>query len=120
MMIFLRRHGLAILFLFIALGAGGVAWYYYQKANTADSSTQGTPALDDKALLAKIGLLIELPDEQPTIARVSDPERLKNQAFFERAKKGDVVVIYTKSRKAILYDPIANKIIDVAPINIDN
>ena len=57
-------------------------------------------------------------DELPTIATVSDPEALQNQSFFIDAKKGDKVLIYSNARKAILYDPIANKIITIAPVNL--
>jgi hypothetical protein len=65
-----------------------------------------------------VGLLIVLPkNETPTIATVSDPSVLKNQAFFVDAKKGDKVLIYTNAKKAILYDPVIKKIINVAPVN---
>ena len=63
--------------------------------------------------------MIVLPeDEIPTVATVSDPEKLKEQPFFSDAKKGDKVLIYANAKKAILYDPMANKIVTVAPINI--
>lgn len=73
---------------------------------------------ETKELLANIAKLVVLPeDETPTIATVSDPDKLKNQPFFARAKKGDKVLIYASARKAILYDPVANKIVEIAPIN---
>lgn len=57
--------------------------------------------------------------EIPTVATVSEPEKLKNQEFFKDAKKGDKVLIYTNARKAILYDPLADKIITIAPVSLD-
>ena len=39
-------------------------------------------------------------------------------SFFSKAKVGDKVIIYTNARKAILYDPVAGKIVEVAPVNI--
>lgn len=33
-------------------------------------------------------------------------------------KNGDKVLIYVKAKKAILYDPAKNIIVDVAPVNI--
>lgn len=74
---------------------------------------------DARVLIEEVSKLISLPqDEEPTIATVSDPKLLKDQAFFANAKTGDKVLIYTKAKKAILYDPVNKKIIEVAPLNI--
>ena len=69
------------------------------------------------AVVVKVGRLVVLPDdEQPTLATVADPEQLKSQPFFARAKKGDKVLVYNKAQKAILYDPVQDKIVEIAPI----
>lgn len=74
-----------------------------------------------KALIDKVGALMVLPTgEEPVVATVTDPEKLKQQVFFTQAKKGDKVLIYSKAQKAILYDPVANKIIEVAPLSFGN
>ena len=70
-------------------------------------------------IVTRVGELIVLPEgENPTIATVSDPERLRDQPFFAKAKVGDQVLIYTNAHKAILYDPKQHKILEVAPLNI--
>lgn len=72
-----------------------------------------------RSLVAQVGRLMILPEgEDPTVATVTDPDRLKDQAFFINAKKGDKVLIYSGARKAILYSPDGNKIVEVAPIAI--
>lgn len=72
-----------------------------------------------ETLVAKVGKLIDLPtDESPTIATVSDAEKLKAQAFFIKSQNGDRVLFYTKAKKAILYRPSTNKIIDIAPLTV--
>ena len=72
-----------------------------------------------RQLVDKVNKLMELPtDEEPTVAIVSDVSKLKDQAFFAKAKKGDKVLIYTNARLAILYDPQVNRILNVAPVNI--
>ncbi len=72
-----------------------------------------------QALVEEVSRLISLPqDEEPTVATVSDPQLLKNQAFFANAKAGDKVLIYTRARKAVLYDPVNKKILEVAPLNV--
>lgn len=74
-----------------------------------------------KELIAEVGELILLPaDEAPTVATVSDPEKLKDQPFFANAKAGDKVLIYTKAKKAFLYDPVGHKVVEVAPVNLGN
>ncbi|OGN17447.1 MAG: hypothetical protein A3F48_04405 [Candidatus Yanofskybacteria bacterium RIFCSPHIGHO2_12_FULL_41_9] len=65
-------------------------------------------------------MLVLPTDEQPTVATVTDLEALKGQPFFLNAKIGYKVLIYTKAKKAILYDPQARKIVEVAPINLGN
>jgi hypothetical protein len=70
-------------------------------------------------IIAKVGMLMILPlDEEPTMATVSNPEKLKDQAFFANASSGDIVLIYSKAGKAILYNPTENKIVEVSPINL--
>jgi len=100
-----------------------------EEAELKLSELQKTPQQADqlaaqeeaKELVAKVSELIFLPeDELPTIATVSDIESLEDQPFFDRAKNGYKVLIYTSARKAILYDPVENKIVEVAPLNIGN
>ena len=103
--------GLVALLLIALIGAV----YFYSKAN---ANPQKQAAAQLKATVAAVGKLIVLPDETPTLATVSDPSKLKDQAFFAKAKKGDQVLIYAQAKEAILYDPSINKIIEVAPINV--
>lgn len=113
----------------VILGAMGVSGYFYNQyqktqkelqAIKTDPTMLGKAAGEEvKRLVAEVGKLIDLPEkETPTVATVTDIEKLKSQAFFAKAKNGDKVLIYTNAKKAILYDPAAKKIIDVAPINI--
>jgi len=98
----------------ILVGALGITYYLLRAAGGPVSQTE-----DTAALIAKIGELIVLPQgENPTVATVIDPELLRNQPFFANAKKGDRVLIYPIARKAILYDPVSNKIVEVAPIDV--
>ena len=108
-----------ILLLLVVVSAGSATYFYMQlqdlKANP--QAVQGEEQVAE--LLAEVGELIVLPEnEQPTVATVSDVERLRDQPFFANAKNGDRVLIYTDARKAILYDPVAKKIVEVAPVNI--
>lgn len=103
--------------LFIA--AAGAAGYFYKQYSDIKKNPQKISQDENKAIIDAVGKLIELPkDETPTIATVTDPAALKDQAFFANAQKDDKVLIYSSAKKAILYRPSTNKIVDVAPVNI--
>ena len=103
--------------LVIAL-ASATAYFYVQYSDLKADPAKESQAEAQK-LATQVGKLIVLPtDEQPTVATVTDVEKLKDQPFFAKAQNGNKVLIYTQAKKAILFDPIANKIIEVAPINI--
>lgn len=107
--------GVLAALLVIAIGTGV---YFYQKAS-ADPQKAAQQELQDT--ITAVGKLLVLPtNETPTMAVVSDPSKLQNQPFFAHAQKGDKVLIYTLSQKAILYSPTLNKIVEVAPINTAN
>lgn len=104
----------------LLLLAASPAYYFYAKYQETKKLLSRNPLIlenEDKGLIEKIGKLIDLPpDESPTIATVTDVEKIKNQPFFSKAKNGDKVLIYNNAKKAILFDPIANKIIEVGPL----
>jgi hypothetical protein len=106
------------LMLLISLATAGYFFYEYQQTQRLlqDPKVAGTKELTKT--VDQIGKLIELPvNEQPTVATVSDINKLKGQAFFEKAQNGDKVLIYATAKKAYLYRPSMNRLIDVAPVS---
>ncbi len=106
-----------------ALGIGGYFTYNYVQEKNAEIERLSDPqqAAKDEATKIKelVANLVEVPaDENPTIATVNDASKLKSQAFFAKSQNGDKVLIFTKAKKAYLYRPSTNKVIEVAPINI--
>jgi hypothetical protein len=103
---------------FLAVLTTGFLFLQYLKTQSqlkqlTDKSTDQTPKIIDQ-----VNQLVQLPEnETPTIATVTDKEKLKNQPFFTQAENGDNILIYLQSKKAILYRPSINKIIDIAPVN---
>lgn len=91
--------------------------YAFNKIRVLTQNPAEVSQKEIQDIVAKVSKLMVLPnDETPTLATVSDPEKLKGQAFFANAKLGDKVLVYSKAQKAILYNPSENKIIEVAPI----
>ncbi len=116
---FIHRPTTALLI--VALVAIGAAFYFYRENAAPAGDSQKTAQKEIERLISRVGEIIVLPEgEQPTVATVTNLEQLKDQPFFSKAKVGDKVLIYTNMRKAILYDPIQHKIIEVAPLNIGN
>ncbi len=112
-----RSQFAGLIVLLIAL-VGAIGWLGY-KVSAGKQDPQKVVAAQNEALVEEVGKLILLPQgETPTVATVNDLAPLKGQAFFDHAKIGDKVLIYTTARKAFLFDPAQNKIIEVAPISI--
>lgn len=118
-------------YLFIAIGVTIcliliVGYFYYQNQKSQNPKIQSlntpaqAPAEQVQKITAEVEKLIELPQgEDPTVATVTDTTKLKDQPFFQKAKNGDKVLIYTNARKAILYDPVARKVIDMTYITLN-
>jgi hypothetical protein len=113
----LRIPGFVLLIgaaLLVAVGVG----FYVASINRAPADPAHLSQQDVDSLVGTVGKLILLPAETPTIATVTDLNALKDQAFFTNARVGDKVLMFPKSKRAILYDPQDNKIIEVGPITV--
>ncbi|MDB5194288.1 MAG: hypothetical protein JWN50_302 [Parcubacteria group bacterium] len=65
-----------------------------------------------------VGAVLVLPkNETPTLATVADPSKLSNQPFFQFAEAGDIVLIYSTSKKAILWRPSTKQVVEVSALN---
>lgn len=110
-----------IFFEVIFLIALGIGFYFFLVPNNPVLHWfQGltSKSSEVKTLTARVGALALLPEgEEPTMATVSDKSKLQGQPFFANAENGDKVLIYTNAKKAFLYRPSTNKIIEIAPIN---
>jgi hypothetical protein len=116
-----QRFLAGALVVLLILGFGGWQYQQNQVLKKKVGQLQGTDAeasAEVKALVSKVGKLIVLPEEEPTVATVTDPSKLAGQAFFATAKTGDKVLIYANAKKAVLYRPEEGKIVEVAPINL--
>lgn len=105
----------------VVLAAVPSVYFYRQYRGAQQKLANPTQYAQEEAKLIreKVGKLMELPtDEEPTIATVTDAAKLAEQPFFAKAQNGDRVLIFTNAKKAVLYRPSTNKIIEVAPVNI--
>jgi hypothetical protein len=69
-----------------------------------------------QTIIDRIGKFMVVPtDEKPSVVVLRDVQSLQaQQPFYDGAKDGDILIIY--SNRAIIYDPAANKLVSVSPI----
>jgi hypothetical protein len=94
----------------VAMILSVVLFYLYKQEKS------NTPGNELNKILGKISKIMDLPDEVPQMAKVTDQEVFKEQGFFSQAINDDVVLVYVRSQKAILYRPSEKKVIDIAVI----
>ena len=113
-----QRVLLILVLLFV--GASATTFYFYQKVDDLKADPNEVAQKRVAELVNRVSKIIVLPEgETPTVVTVNDPEQLKDQTFFAKAKVGDQVLLYTTARKAYLYDPVNNKILEIAPLEFD-
>lgn len=101
----------------IVLICGSFYYFYQPKLNNIEKKLKD----NDKRLVSIVSSLSKLmilpAGETPVLFEISDPNTLvgKDQ-FFKGAEKGDVLLIYQKSGKAIIYNPNKDIIVNVGPI----
>ncbi|GIW62030.1 MAG: hypothetical protein KatS3mg089_0882 [Patescibacteria group bacterium] len=118
----IKRYFLVSVITIIILGLLVTAVYFYYKYTQTKNLLAGSVVSNEvQQLLSKVGRHIDLPTgEVPIPATVSDVTQLSGNKLFARAKNGDRVLIYTRAKKAILYRPEIDKIIEVGPVDVDN
>lgn len=123
----MRMHKKAIpvlltsIFLLLVIGSVATAGFFYYRyraiAASTDSAKQKANADELKRIIDDVAKLMVVPtDETPTMATVTDKEKLREQPFFSNAENGDKVLFYTKAGKAILYRPSLKKVVDFTAI----
>jgi hypothetical protein len=73
-------------------------------------------------LVAQVGRIILLPvGENPAVLTVTDEtfQIYSDQIFFTNAEVGDKILIYNNTKKAYLFRPSQNKIIEVSTFTLE-
>ena len=94
-----------------------------KQVNTYKTDPQQAAQAETDAVIQEVGKSYNLPkDEKPSLYRVTDKEASKKQygAFFDKAENGDISLIYTQAKLAILYRPSAKQIIHVSSVTIQD
>lgn len=121
---------LAFLFILLLIGSGTFGYLYFARLSTSSSNglegltsqnaILGASEMSEDQILSAVRKLILLPDEKPTFAKVSDVQKLKGNELFKNAKSGDIVMIFEKAQKVVIFRPETGQIIEVAKISSNN
>jgi hypothetical protein len=94
--------------------------FFYHQSRVAEQKLSGNSSSSPQTtaeVVKRVSRHILLPSgEQPTVATVTDASKVRNQAFFASAASGDKVLIYAQAKKAYLYRPGIDRIVEVAPL----
>jgi len=114
---FLKKRWWVLLIVVVLLAGIVVLCYAYLTTRNQLTKLSSNSQNDVQQLTKQIGTYLQLPDESPTLATVSDVGKLKSQDFFKNAQNGDKVLIFSKSGRALLYRPSTQKIIEYSKVN---
>ncbi len=114
---FTKKIFLAIIVI-IVLGVAYITYSYSQNGYLPWAAQEQVDAAELASTVTAVSRLMELPQETPVYATVSDAAQLKaQQAFFQNAENGDRLLLYPSTRQAVLYSPTKKRIINVGPID---
>lgn len=106
----------------VVVAVGFAAFFfakYQQEAKRTQSIISANQAVSSD-LIQRVASLVLVPSETPTIATVTERDKLSKEGFFADAENGDKVLVYSNANKAVLYRPSIDKIISVSGINNRN
>ncbi len=110
-----RRHTLSVMVVLLILSLSAAGYFAY-RANHAVLSTEEEIA----GLVKTIGKTVDLPENEiPTLATVTNKDKLDDQPFFRRVQNGDKILIYPRAGRAVLYRPNIKKVLDMTTVDIE-
>ncbi|MDB5169141.1 MAG: hypothetical protein JWO41_497 [Candidatus Saccharibacteria bacterium] len=106
-----------------AIVAVAIVFSLFMFVQYRDAKTKLQPAAATKkqvtSLVGKVDKLAVIPkDETPLVITVSHAAQVNNQTFYRDAQDGDKVLVFNKAKKAILYRPSTDQIVNIAPVNV--
>jgi len=113
-----RAHLTQLLIIALVLFSGFMVVQYQSARHKLQTASPAAAARQVSDTVTQVGKLMILPSkETPVVKTVVHADKLKTQPFFAQAKDGDKVLIYNTAKKAILYRPSQNIIVNVADVS---
>lgn len=111
-----RKKTIIIFGLVLVLAGAGIGYGIYQYELSQNPAVIYARKL--QTLTQVVSKHVALPTgEQPVTATVTDVSKLPHEAFFANAQNGDKILLYKKSKKAILYRSATDQVIAVSKLD---
>lgn len=88
-------------------GIGSGVFFFAQYSQVQAKANQ------KENLTKRIAALAVLPDDSSTLVTVADKTKLQNKQLADKVSNGDVLMIFAKTQRLIIYRPSDNKIVDM-------
>ena len=114
-----------IFFLALIATVAILGYLYYQTKQeirflTTQEGQEELAQREIDSVMKQLSKLTILPEEEPVIATIIDPDFLATQsAFYEKSEAGDKIVIFSEAQKAYIYSPNRNIIVNSGPLIVE-
>lgn len=119
-------------YVFLVILAGVIVFSFWLRGGSNTNTgvaalNNATETVSDEAVQAEIEKALSLvsrhiilpQNETPVMASIVNAEELiAEQPFYSNTVNGDILLIYSENRRAILYSPERDILVNVGPINI--
>lgn len=115
------RKYLVMAVVVVAVLAGGYfGWMKYQAMQNTPEAVAKKQEDKKQRLLALTAKIMVVPQEEATMLEVNNADQLKTQqAFFKDVQNGDVLFIFPKAMKAIIYRENGNMVVNSGPLQTE-
>lgn len=112
-----------VIIVVIIIAVLGFFYFSDSTAPTVDVGLGEEAQLDEEEIETLVDAVrrhIVLPeDEEPLVATIVNVDELiAEQAFYQGAQNGDVLIIYGSVAKALIYNPREDRLVNVGPVEV--
>ena len=112
-----KKTWLLIVNALVIVGLAGATGYLYFENQDLNEVLGLSTEQKNQRLIDEINQVYDLPDEEPVVAIVTDPEQFKSEyPTFESAQSGDYLLFFRKARLNVLYRQSEKRVLQTANV----
>lgn len=113
------KKAVIILNIVVLLGLAGATGYLFMKNRDLNDQLTLTTEEKNKRLVDEINKVFDLPEEDPVVAIVTNPDEFKKEyAAFDNASSGDYLLFFRKARLNVLYRQSEKRVVKTANVTV--